>query len=91
MLIQSSVKKSTSNLHGLPTSLTNKCLYWLAGTVHYFRKKQASLIQLHLMQPSSVVEFNKVGTQFEEKPAVNFRFYFVYSIVVIAVYKADAA
>ena len=37
------------------------------------------------MQPSSVLKF-EVCTQFEEKPAVNFRSYFVYSIVVIAVY-----
>ena len=72
----------------LPVSQTGVTSSLFGKVCTQFQENRHTLI---LMQPSSIVEFNEVCKQFEEKPAVNFRSYFVYSIVVIAVYRADAA
>ena len=46
------------------------CLHILARSVHHFRKKQLYTYLATFGATSSVAGFDKVYTQFEEKPAV---------------------
>ena len=66
-------RKRMTDLCSLPTSLTNRCTLFIVwqGLCTIPGKNNHTLIQNFLMQPSLVVEFCKVCTQFKEKPAVH--------------------